>query len=86
MNINNKQKLLDYLNKRLIPDLNNKDNNGEVFTNIECIEHILDKLDKHYILKFNKSIFKNKKLKWFDPSSGIGHFMIIIYYKLMDGL
>ena len=86
MNINNKQKLLDYLNERLIPDLNNKDNNGEVFTNIECIEHILDKLDKHYILKFNKSIFKNKKLKWFDPSSGIGHFMIIIYYKLMDGL
>lgn len=86
MNINNKQELLSYLNKRLIPDINNKDNNGEVFTNIECIEHILEKLNKHYTLKNGISIFKNKYLTWFDPSSGIGHFMIIIYYKLMNGL
>lgn len=86
MNINNKQELLSYLNKRLIPDINNKDNKGEVFTNIECIEHILEKLNKHYTLKHGISIFKNKYLTWFDPSSGIGHFMVIIYYKLMDGL
>jgi hypothetical protein len=86
MNINNKQELLSYLNKRLIPDINNKDNKGEVFTSIECIVHILEKLNKHYTLKYGISIFKNKNLTWFDPSSGIGNFMIIIYYKLMDGL
>tara|TARA_B110001469_G_scaffold114453_1_gene118373 strand:- start:462 stop:1787 length:1326 start_codon:yes stop_codon:yes gene_type:complete len=86
MNINNKQYLLSYLKKRLIPNIDNKDNKGEVFTSIECIEHILEKLNKHYKNKHGICIFSNKNLRWLDPSSGIGNFMIIIYYKLMDGL
>ena len=78
MNINNKQYLLSYLKKRLIPNIDNKDNKGEVFTSIECIEHILEKLNKHYKNKHGICIFSNKNLRWLDPSSGIGNFMIII--------
>jgi hypothetical protein len=51
---------------------------GEVFTNIELIIEMLDKLPKN--------VWSNPKLKWLDPANGIGNFPIIIYYKLMEGL
>ena len=63
-----------------------KKQNGEVFTPYEIIIKMLNELEKTYFLKYNKNIYSNKDLKWFDNSSGIGNFMIVIYYKLNIGL
>ena len=52
---------------------------GEVFTPISLINQIFDKLKT-----FN--IFGNKNLKWFDPASGTGNFMVVLYYRLMTNL
>ena len=51
---------------------------GEVFTSINEIIEMLDKLPKN--------IWSNPNLTWLDPANGIGNFPIIIYYKLMEGL
>lgn len=51
---------------------------GEVFTPIELINLILD--------EFPNKCWSNYNAKWFEPSAGIGNFMIIIYKRLMDGL
>ena len=51
---------------------------GEVFTPVELICEMLDKLPK--------SVWTNPKLKWLDPANGIGNFPIVVYYKLMKGL
>ena len=55
-----------------------KDKYGEVFTNPQLINKILD--------LFPKSIFKDPHLKWLDPSVGAGFFMILVYQRLMNGL
>tara|TARA_R110000796_G_scaffold21137_3_gene62390 strand:- start:2257 stop:3552 length:1296 start_codon:yes stop_codon:yes gene_type:complete len=51
---------------------------GEVFTPVELVCEMLDKLPP--------SVWKNKDLKWLDPANGIGNFPIVVYYKLMKGL
>ena len=51
---------------------------GEVFTPIELIEEMLDKLPKN--------VWKNPELKWLDPANGIGNFPMVAYKKLMEGL
>jgi type I restriction-modification system DNA methylase subunit len=51
---------------------------GEVFTPIELIEEMLDKLPKN--------VWKNPELKWIDPANGIGNFPMVIYKNLMEGL
>ena len=53
-----------------------KEEFGEVFTPINLILEI----------KLPKSCWSNPDLKLLDPSSGIGNFPVIAYYKLMDGL
>lgn len=63
-----------------------KKQKGEVFTPYEIIETMLNKLEIIYYNKYKKNIFENEKLKWFDNSSGIGNFIIVIYYKLYNGL
>jgi hypothetical protein len=55
-----------------------KNKHGEVFTPIELIEEMLDKLP-------NK-VWSNPELKWLDPASGIGNFFMIIYSRLFKGL
>ena len=35
---------------------------------------------------FPDDIFKNPNITWFDPSGGIGNFLIVLYEKLMVGL
>ena len=55
-----------------------KNKNGEVFTPIELIEEMLDKLPKE--------VWLNPELKWLDPSNGIGNFPMIAYTHLMEGL
>lgn len=55
-----------------------KCDNGEVFTPMNIVFEMLNKLDD--------SIFKEINYKWFDPAVGIGNFMVGVYLKLMDGL
>ena len=51
---------------------------GEVFTPLELIYDMLSKLPP--------KVWKNPNFKWFDPSTGIGNFSIVVYYKLMESL
>jgi hypothetical protein len=51
---------------------------GEVFTPIELVCEMLDKLPQ--------DVWKDPKLKWLDPANGIGNYPVVAYYKLMDGL
>jgi hypothetical protein len=51
---------------------------GEVFTPVKIIDKMLDSL--------SEEIFTNPDLKWFDPCAGIGNFIILVYFRLMDGL
>ena len=51
---------------------------GEVFTPVELICEMLDKLPKE--------VWSNPDLKWLDPANGIGNFPLVVYYRLMDGL
>jgi hypothetical protein len=82
----NTTELLEFVNSCLKPKQKEKQENGEVFTPITIIIDILSNLDKYYTKANNKSIFSEPNLKWFDPASGIGNFLIVVYLKLMDGL
>ena len=51
---------------------------GEVFTPIELVCEMLDKIPDE--------VWKNPDLKWLDPANGIGNFPVVVYYKLMESL
>jgi hypothetical protein len=51
---------------------------GEVFTSPILIKKMLD--------TFPKNVWSNPHLKWLDPSSGVGFFMISVYQRLMMSL
>jgi hypothetical protein len=55
-----------------------KNKNGEVFTPIELIKEMLDKLPS--------SVWTNPDLKWLDPANGIGNFPMVVYQKLLEKL
>jgi hypothetical protein len=61
-----------------IPSVTNKEELGEVFTPEIIIERMLEQIPDKY--------WTNKKLKWFDPSAGVGNFMVYVYFKLMKTL
>lgn len=84
--INKPDKLLEYIDKALKPKDEEKKKFGEVFTPLEIVNEMLDKLDTHYVQENGTSIFTNKKLKWFDPANGMGNFMICVYQRLFVGL
>jgi hypothetical protein len=84
--IDNPKELLELINDCLKPKQKEKQENGEVFTPMNSIYEMLDNLDKYYIEIHKTSIFSNKDLKWFDPATGMGNFMIAVYLRLMDGL
>ena len=71
-------KILKLINMHLTPRQEEKKEFGEVFTPIETIFEMLDKLPIN--------VWTNPDLKWLDPSSGIGNFIIVIYYKLFASL
>lgn len=85
-NINEPEKLLEFINNELKPKEKEKKDNGEVFTPLVIIHDMFDKLDTEYIQSHGKSIFSEPQFKWLDPSVGIGNFTIILYLRLMDGL
>jgi len=75
---NSKEEVLNYYlnNSKVIT--NKKNEKGEVFTPLELVEEMLDKLPK--------DVWSNPLYKWLDPAAGSGAFPICIYYRLMIGL
>lgn len=67
-----------YIIEHLTIKLTEKELHGEVFTHPDLIYKIFEKIPDN--------IFTNHTFKWFDPTAGIGNFMIILYTLLMDGL
>ena len=55
-----------------------KDKYGEVFTSYELIEEMINVLPKNSWNDPNK--------KWLDPAAGNGHFIAMLYVKLLHGL
>jgi len=85
--IDKPRELLEFISDRLKPKQKEKKEFGEVFTPMELVGEMLDKLDECYKKENqNNSIFSNKNIKWYDPASGMGNFPIEIYLRLMDGL
>ena len=78
--LNNHIELKSFINKRLKTDVNDRIEYGEVFTPLYLIDEMLDKLDEHYIKEHNKSIF-SENIKYFDPASGIGNFIVCLYLR-----
>ena len=76
--LDDKKSLLIMINSMLKPKAVEKEKNGEVFTPLELVEEMLDKLPI--------DVWSNPNLKWFDPTVGIGNFMVCVYYRLMKGL
>jgi superfamily II DNA or RNA helicase len=76
--LDNKKQLLELINSMLAPKLHEKATFGEVFTPIELVEMMLDNLPAE--------VWVNPALRWFDPTVGIGNFMVCVYYRLMEGL
>jgi hypothetical protein len=77
-NVDDQQLVREFLQLKLTPNIENKKNNGEVFTPEFLIKEMLDKLPK--------KVWSNPDLKWFDPAVGVGNFMIFVYYRLMENL
>lgn len=51
---------------------------GEVFTPVTMIDPLYD--------QFPASIWKSTTHTWLDPATGIGNFMIVLFFRLMDSL
>lgn len=86
MSIDNLVDIKKYITDNEISPIQNKKQKGEVFTPYEIIDSMLSALEKAYKKEHNQSIYENKKLTWYDNSSGIGNFMIVLYDKLYHGL
>jgi hypothetical protein len=78
--------LLELIDSCLKPKQKEKQENGEVFTPMNLVFEMLDKLDNYYKCKNGHSIFTEKDFKWFDPATGMGNFPVAVYLRLMDGL
>jgi hypothetical protein len=76
--MNNNQHILDLISSKSILNVNKKESSGQVFTPNKIIIDMISTIPDE--------IWNNKNLKWLDPTSGIGNFMIIIYLKLMKNL
>jgi hypothetical protein len=76
--IDNPKELLELVNECLQPKNMEKKKFGEVFTPMKIVNEMLDELPKE--------IWTNKKLKWYDPASGMGNYPIAIYLRLMKSL
>ena len=85
--IDSPKELLELINECLKPKEIEKKKFGEVYTPIMfIINNMLYDLVEYCKEKYNKNIFEDETLTWGDTSTGMGNFIIAIYYKLMDGL
>ena len=71
-------KLLEFINDNIKPTTENKKSRGEVFTPMELVNEMLDKLPK--------DVWTNPDLKWLDPAAGMGNFPIAVYLHLFKSL
>jgi len=55
-----------------------KEEHGEVFTPLTLVEEMCD--------AFPADIWTEKDMTWLDPSAGMGHFSVVLFFRLMDGL
>lgn len=74
----NDVEIFDFINSHLTIKKEEKDKYGEVFTPPTLIENMLE--------LFPKNVWSNPKLKWLDPTAGVGNFMVLVYLTLMKGL
>jgi hypothetical protein len=72
----NDKEIYEFIEKNLPVKQLEKDKYGEVFTSPVLINKMLD--------LFPKSVWSNPTLKWLDPATGIGFFMILVYQRLMN--
>ena len=85
--INSPKELLELINDCLKPKDIEKKKFGEVFTPIDFIKNnMLKDLETYFNAKYGRNVFEDETLKWGDTTTGMGNFMIVIYYKLMEGL
>ncbi len=70
--------LMELVDSYLKPSNTEKKMLGEVFTSLELVEEMLDKLPIE--------VWSNPHLKFLDPANGIGNFPVILVKKLMEGL
>ncbi len=70
--------LMELVDSYLKPSNTEKKMLGEVFTSLELVEEMLDKLPIE--------VWSNPELKFLDPANGIGNFPVILVKKLMEGL
>jgi len=70
--------VLEIIRNRLTIRKEEKNLYGEVFTPVELICEMFDKIPDE--------VWKNPDLKWLDPANGIGNFPVVAYYKLMESL
>ena len=70
--------LMELVDSYLKPSNTEKKMLGEVFTSLELVEEMLDKLPVE--------VWSNPHLKFLDPANGIGNFPVILVKKLMEGL
>jgi hypothetical protein len=64
-----------FIKHYLKPKETEKKKFGEVFTPMELVYEMLDKLDCYYFKEHNNSIFEKKH---FDPANGMRNFMIAV--------
>jgi hypothetical protein len=85
--IDKPKELLEFIDSCLKPKQKEKQENGEVFTPMQFVFEMLDRLDQQYIKDNGKSIFTEKEFKWGDVvGCGMGNFSVAVYLKLMEGL
>lgn len=76
--IDQPDKLVEFINSCLKPKTRERKQFGEVFTPMDLVNSMLDKLPAH--------VWTDKTLKWLDPANGIGNFPIAVYQRLMTTL
>jgi hypothetical protein len=76
--IDRPKELLELINECLKPKEEEKKKFGEVFTSMDLVNEMLDKLPG--------TVWTKSNLTWFDPAAGMGNFPIAIYLRLMESL
>lgn len=74
----NLDEIYEVIQQNLIIKNYEKNKYAEVFTPPGLINKMLDTL--------HKNIWENPHLKWLEPTSGIGNYMFLVYFRLMEAL
>jgi hypothetical protein len=81
------KELLELINECLKPKTVEKKSFGEVFTPMNFINNkMLKDIEDYWMTKYNKNIWEDETITFYDPATGMGNYPIAIYYKLFEGL